>query len=241
MKPASKRGARCLGSYPSPRKPLAGNMTLLSGALAVVTNATDPLGRAIVEVLADNGATVIAHGATQAKLAACLGSKRGLTRISGDISRASVRSLLFAIAQSHGGATVVVNKVDVPVVTDRLQQRVREAIFAAEAMAIATLAHFSPERRGHLVNVSPLCQPTPKEFVEAYHTAPLTVEAFSDAARNTPGELYGEIMCFRSVLGTKAEGRPFPSEAFSGYPAPEQIAREILSSLLRRRPKLRLV
>lgn len=174
----------------------------LAGKGALVTGGSRGIGRAIVERLAADGATVVFSYRDSAEAADQVAKETGARAVRADQASPADLDLLFAQAQEHlPGLDILVNNaaIGTPVamaeVTDEEYDRVMDvnarAVFVAMRWAARTMRD-----GGRIVNISTLNTTIPAPGISLYAASKAAVEQFAKVAAR---ELGGRGITVNSV------------------------------------------
>jgi NAD(P)-dependent dehydrogenase (short-subunit alcohol dehydrogenase family) len=209
----------------------------IAGRAAVVTGASRGIGRAVAELLAEEGTRLVISARGSADLDAAVQELRtagcDVAGVAGDVSDPATTA---AIVDAAGGAVdILVNNaggesghLPIDQLTDDDWERIyRLNVVSAVRMAVATLPHMRHQGWGRIVNVSSYTARVPEPFCAPYSAAKAALVNFS---RNLSRSYAAEGVCTNCVLPglTETEGvlGGFQlAEAASGRSQDELVAR----------------
>ncbi len=212
--------------------------------VALITGASQGLGRALARELAGRGWSVIADARDGAALDQALGDLQNVTAFPGDVTDQSHRAQLAAAVGWVGRLDILVNNAStlgpspLPVLREYPLDRLREVY---ETNAIAPLALLQllaaplAAAHGAVVNISSDASVEGYPGWGGYGSA----KAALDQLTNVLGEEEPEIACYAFDPGdmrTQMHQAAFPGEDISDRPEPESVVPALLRLLDQRPP-----
>src|SRR5579872_2342541 len=165
-------------------------MDSLSGKVAVVTGGTRGIGRAIVERLLQEGASVAFCGRTQESVDRAAAELRGNVRgYPADVSRFEpVRDFFQAVDRVFGGLDILVHNAGLGVfrkvgdmTPEEWHRNIDLNLNGAFYCAHEALARFRARGGGYIVNISSLAGKNPFTTGAAYNASKFGLNGFSEA------------------------------------------------------------
>lgn len=227
-------------------------MTQFAGTVAVVTGASEGIGKAIALEIARQGAQVVVMARSEAKLASVVDE---ITREGGKASYVvadlcapqAVRLAMMEAVARHGPIDVLVNNVGAGTfkplhLTSELECDMALALPLVPAVVAsqAVLPGMLAKRRGHIVNLTSPAGLMPMPYMAPYTAARHAMVALS---RGLAGELDGtgvhvSLVCPSQVdtgyfLNNDADMRWYPPIS-TVFPVltPERVAKEVVAAIL---------
>jgi short-subunit dehydrogenase len=229
----------------------------LENRVAIITGASEGIGKALACELVKQGARVVLAARSEDKLnalAAELGAARALAVPTDVTQPAQVERLVAQAVDAFGGVDILVNNAGFGMYglvqeTDweRLRQMWEVNFFAAVACTRAALPHLR-RRRGAMVNISSVAGKIPLPYMAGYCATKFALVAFSDGLRMelAPAGVQVLTVCpgrVRTKFHESAfrEGKNLPGVFQRGQPAgvsAESVARATVRALRRGRREL---
>lgn len=165
-------------------------MDSLSGKVAVVTGGTRGIGRAIVERLLQEGASVAFCGRTQESVDRAAAELRGNVRgYPADVSRFEpVRDFFQVVDRAFGGLDILVHNAGLGVfrkvgdmTPEEWHRNIDLNLNGAFYCAHEALARFRARGGGYIVNISSLAAKNPFSTGAAYNASKFGLNGFSEA------------------------------------------------------------
>jgi short-subunit dehydrogenase len=163
----------------------------IKGRTAIVTGASSGIGRSTALLLARRGATVIAAGRNEARLAEVAAASGRIIPVAGDVRQAEHRAALVAAAiDATGAVDVLVNNAGLGW-TGRIATMPEDdvrALFETNVLALIDLTQrvlpvMARQRRGHISNVASVVGFVAGPPLSVYSATKWAVQGFSDGLR----------------------------------------------------------
>lgn len=163
----------------------------IKGRTAIVTGASSGIGRSTALLLARRGATVIAGGRNEERLAEVAGGSERIIPVAGDVRRAEDRAALVAAALDRTGTVdILVNNAGLGW-TGRIATMPEDdvrALFETNVLAVIDLSQrvlpiMARQRRGHISNVASVVGFVAGPPLSVYSATKWAVQGFSDGLR----------------------------------------------------------
>ena len=164
----------------------------LRDRVAIVTGASEGIGKAIAELFAREGARVVVAARSEEKLrelAARLGAERALAVPTDVADSVQVDSLVARTVEHFGGLDIVVNNAGFGLYApchemnwEHFRQMWEVNFFGAVRLALAALPHLR-QRRGAVVNISSVAGKIPLPYMGAYCATKFALNTISSAMR----------------------------------------------------------
>lgn len=164
----------------------------LTDRVAIVTGASEGIGRALAQLLVSEGAQVVLAARSKDKLealAAELGSERALAVPTDVAQPAQVERLVARTVEWFGGVDILVNNAGFGIYGlveemdwEHFRQMWEVNFFGAVACTRAALPHLR-QRGGAVVNISSVAGKIPLPYMAGYCATKFALNAFSDGLR----------------------------------------------------------
>jgi len=164
----------------------------LRDRVAIVTGASEGIGKAIAELFAREGARVVVAARSEEKLrelAARLGAERALAVPTDVADGAQVERLVQRTVERFGGLDIVVNNAGFGLYApchemnwEHFRQMWEVNFFGAVRLALAALPHLR-QRRGAVVNISSVAGKIPLPYMGAYCATKFALNTISSSMR----------------------------------------------------------
>ena len=163
----------------------------IKGRTAIVTGASSGIGRSTALLLARRGATVIAGGRNEERLAEVAAGSERILPVAGDVRRAEDRAALVAAALDRTGSVdILVNNAGLGW-TGRIATMPEDdvrALFETNVLALIDLTQrvlpvMARQRRGHISNVASVVGFVAGPPLSVYSATKWAVQGFSDGLR----------------------------------------------------------
>ncbi|MGH9777675.1 MAG: SDR family oxidoreductase [Candidatus Acidiferrales bacterium] len=164
----------------------------LENKVAIVTGASEGIGKAIAELFAREGARVVLAARSEDKLrelAARLGPERALGVPTDVADAAQVDRLVARTVEHFGGLDIVVNNAGFGLYApchemdwDHFRHLWEVNFFGAVRLALTALPHLR-KRRGAIVNISSVAGKIPLPYMGAYCASKFALNTISSAMR----------------------------------------------------------
>ena len=224
-------------------------MESISGKIAVVTGGTRGIGRAIVERLLREGASVAFCGRTKESVDRAASELSGAGKVCGhasDVSRVEqVREFFQAVDRTFGGLDILVHNAGVGVfrkvgdmTPEEWHRNIDLNLNGAFYCAHEALARFRARGGGFIVNISSLAGKNPFSTGAAYNASKFGLNGFGEALmldHRHDNVRVSTIM--PGSVDTKFSGGPSDRTGDTGWMiAPEDVA-EAVALVLRMPPR----
>jgi len=215
-------------------------MESISGKIAVVTGGTRGIGRAIVERLLQEGASVAFCGRTKESVDRAASELSGAGKVCGhaaDISRVEqVREFFQAVDRTFGGLDILVHNAGVGVfrkvgdmTPEEWHRNIDLNLNGAFYCAHEALARFRARGGGFIVNISSLAGKNPFSTGAAYNASKFGLNGFGEALmldHRHDNVRVSTIM--PGSVDTKFSGGPSDRTGDTGWMiAPEDVAEAV--------------
>jgi len=164
----------------------------LTDRVAIVTGASEGIGRALAQLLVEEGARVALAARSKEKLealAAELGAERALAVPTDVAQPAQVERLVARAVERFGGVDILVNNAGFGIYGlaeeinwEHFRQMWEVNFFGAVACTRAVLPHLR-QRGGAVVNISSVAGKIPLPYMAGYCATKFALSAFSDGLR----------------------------------------------------------
>jgi len=164
----------------------------LQDRVAIVTGASEGIGKAIAELFAREGARVVLAARSEDKLqalAARVGAERALAVPTDVADGAQVERLVERAVEQFGGVDIVVNSAGFGLYApchemnwEHFRQMWEVNFFGAVRLALTALPHLR-KRRGVVVNISSVAGKIPLPYMGAYCATKFALNTISSAMR----------------------------------------------------------
>lgn len=224
----------------------------LRDRVAIVTGASEGIGKAIAELFAREGAQVVLAARSEDKLrelAARLGLERALAVPTDVAEGAQVERLVQRTVERFGGIDIVVNSAGFGLYApchemnwEHFRRMWEVNFFGAVRLALAALPHLR-QRRGAVVNISSVAGKIPLPYMGAYCATKFALNTISSAMRMElkqagvrvvtvlPGRVATQFHIAAYRDGQNLPG-VFQRRVSQGV-SPEKVARVTLNAMLR--------
>ena len=163
----------------------------IAGRTAIVTGASSGIGRSIALLLARRGATVVAGGRNEERLAEVAAASDRIVPVAGDVCSSAGRAALVEAALDVAGTVdILVNNAGVGR-TGRIESMPEDdvrALFETNVLSLIDLTQrvlptMQAQRRGHVSNVASVMGFVSGPPLSVYASTKWAVQGFSDGLR----------------------------------------------------------